>query len=158
MISFENPLKILFVEDNPNHHMLVKEYLKQTSMLARAVIHAIKLPDAAEMLQMNIPDIIFLDLNPPHSERIDSFIWSDKDQLVKRSFEEIPRGKSIQYCIKREKNFPSAVQHHDRYDTVIKATMDTPWDLNFPGNEFKWDKGIRSIFGHSVKVCSQLPG
>jgi hypothetical protein len=156
MISFENPLKILFVEDNPNHHMLVKEYLKQTSMLASEVIHETKLPDAVDLPQTKIWDIIFLDLNPPHSKRIGSFILSDKDN-VKRSFDEIPRGKSIQYCIKREKNFPSAVRHHERYDPVIKATMDTQWDLNFPDNEFKWDKGIRSIFGHSVKVCSQLP-
>ncbi len=41
-------------------------------------------------------------------------------------------------------------QANERYDIVAKATSDTIWDWNIPGDKFEWSKGIQEIFGYNV--------
>ena len=175
MITATPPLNILIIEDNPSDYVLFSEYLKLSRLPIRQVQHAIRLDDALVRLQLQQPDLIFLDLTLPDSEGIDSFVrindqakhisiivlsgLSDtqvalntiglgaQDYLVKGEFDEKVLSKSIQYSIERKKILQKVVENYERYNTLIKATSDTIWDWDLRTNEILWNEGITTIFG-----------
>ena len=134
MISTENPLKILVVEDNPGDFYLLNEYIKKTGLPTTDVLHANRLKDALSILEHNNPDLIFLDLALPDGQGIESFniinnaapdlsiivlsgmidkqialhtiLLGAQDYLVKGTFDETLLTKSIEYSIERKKLFP----------------------------------------------------
>src|SRR5690606_19971829 len=49
---------------------------------------------------------------------------------------------------KRIENEIKTRESIERYNTVSKATSDTIYDWDIPGNKITWNKGIKGIFGH----------
>jgi signal transduction histidine kinase len=131
MISSENPLNILVVEDNDLDFILLSEYIRKTGLPTNNIVHVNRLKKALSVLENDHPDLIFLDLALPDSKGIESFKsineaaphlsiivlsgLSDKqvalrtillgaqDYLVKGSFDETLLAKSIEYSIERKK-------------------------------------------------------
>jgi two-component system, NarL family, sensor histidine kinase UhpB len=179
MISTENPLKILVVEDNPGDFYLLNEYIKKTGLPTTDVLHANRLKDALSILEHSNPDLIFLDLALPDGQGIESFniinnaapdlsiivlsgmidkqialhtiLLGAQDYLVKGTFDETLLTKSIEYSIERKKNIRHAVENYERYHSLVKATNDTVWDRDLRNKEISWNEGIRKIFGHRVE-------
>jgi two-component system sensor histidine kinase UhpB len=181
MISAQNPLNILVVEDNPGDFFLLNEYIRKTGLPTNDVLHANRLKEALSILEHNNPDLIFLDLALPDGEGIESFniinnaapdlsiivlsglvdkqtalntiLLGAQDYLVKGTFDETLLTKSIEYSIERKKNMRNAVENYERYHSLIKATNDTVWDRDLRNKEINWNEGITKIFGHYPADC-----
>ncbi len=131
MISDQNPLNILVVEDNDLDFILLNEYIRKTGLPTKNIIHVNRLKKALTILENDHPDLIFLDLALPDSKGIESFqsiseaaphlsiivlsgltdkqlalrtiLLGAQDYLVKGSFDETLLAKSIEYSIERKK-------------------------------------------------------
>jgi signal transduction histidine kinase len=131
MISAQNPLNILVIEDNDQDFYLLNEYIRRTGLPTNQVVHANRLKQALALLENSNPDLIFLDLALPDSKGIESFqsindaaphlsiivlsgladkqialrtiLLGAQDYLVKGSFDETLLAKSIEYSIERKK-------------------------------------------------------
>ena len=177
MITSTHPLSILVIEDSPSDYFLFCEYLRLTKLPVDQLLHAERLDEALDLVQKHNPDLIFLDLTLPDSEGIQTFtrlheqashisiiVMSGladtqvalhtitegaQDYLVKGEFDEKVLVKSIQYSIERKKILQKVVENFERYNTMIKATSDTIWDLDLRTQEILWSEGIYHIFGYT---------
>jgi len=176
MITENNPLNLLIVEDNAGDYELLKAYLQLTKLPVRNVFHAARMSEVPVLTDTNNIDIVLLDLSLPDSTDIDSVITLNRllpktpivvlsglsaieiameaislgaqDYLVKGEFDEKLLSKTIQYSIERKKIFENLQQSNERYEYVNKATLDTIWEYDFNSDTGKWGEGI-TLFGYS---------
>lgn len=172
------PLKILVVEDNPGDFLLLKTHLEASAIAIAAVDHADHLGSAKEYLQVNKPDIIFLDLYLPDSEgscsynelqpyigqsaviilsglsdiktALDAIANGAQDYLEKGEFNEKLLARSIMYCIERRKNIERLQAANERYSLVVKATQDLVWDWDLvTGKIYRDEQAVKHVYGCS---------
>jgi len=171
------PIDILVIEDNPGDFLLLKEFLRLTSLPIKSVTNADRLEQAFILLKEQSHDLVFLDLSLPDSEGIESFISLQKkaahlpiivlsgltdvtialesitlgaqDYLVKGEYTDKLLAKTIQYSIERKRNELKLFESNRRYELLSQATNDTIWDWDLHNNQVTWNDGIKTIFGYN---------
>jgi two-component system sensor histidine kinase UhpB len=170
------PLKILVVEDNPGDFLLLKAHLETSAIAVAAVDHVDHLGSAKEYLQVNKPDIIFLDLFLPDGEglcsynelqpyigqsaviilsglsdiktALDAIANGAQDYLEKGEFNEKLFARTIMYAIERRKNIERLKVANERYSLVTKATQDLVWDWDLvTGKIFRDEQAVKDVYG-----------
>ena len=165
----------LIIEDNPGDALLLNEQLKHAGWSTTKNEHSARLTDAIESLKKIKPAIVFLDLNLPDSNGLDTFLTINaiapdipiiilsgmndtdlsvqavkagaQDYLVKGEFEEKLLLKTILYGIERKKNQLRIEEANMRYTLASKATNDPLWDWDINSNKINWNDKVR-IFGY----------
>jgi len=151
--------EILIVEDNPFDSTLLIEYLD----LAGVKVDNIICPDRMKkvidlMVQGNEPDLIFLDLNLPDSNGLETFLsingafpyvpivvlsgQSDtatalqaiqagaQDYILKGEFDEKSLLKTVQYSIERKRNQIKLQESNKRYEMVFHSIYRETLSMN----------------------------
>lgn len=168
--------RTLIIEDNPGDVMLLTEQLHQVEWPVDHCRHCTRLSEAVHILKTFKPDIVFLDLNLPDSNGLDTFVsvhdvqpevpivilsgMNDtylsvqavkagaQDFLVKGEFEEKLLLKTVLYGIERKKNQLKVEEANLRYKLASKATNDPLWDWDIRANKIYWNDKVQ-IFGYS---------
>ncbi len=166
----------LIIEDNPGDIFILKEQLRQAGWPVNKSEERSGLMEAIESLKVMKPAIVFLDLNLPDSNGLETFLSINsiipdipiiilsgmndtylsveavkagaQDFLVKGEFEEKLLLKTILYCIERKKNQLKIEEANVRFQLASKATNDPLWDWDMRTNEIYWNEKVR-IFGYS---------
>lgn len=168
--------EILIVEDNPFDSTLIKEYLDLAGIAVEKFEYPDRLKKVMELAQQNSqPDLIFLDLNLPDSNGLETFlsvngIFPDvpiivlsgqadtetalqaiqagaQDYILKGDFDEKSLRKTVQYSIERKRNQIKIQESNRRYEIVSKATNDPVWDWDMVNNKVVWNDRV-DIFGY----------
>ena len=141
------PLDILVIEDNEIHLYLLDQYLNFSSLPIRNIFKAGTIAEAEEILKVEKPQIIFLDLFLPDSDGLSSYTHiqnkiktaaiivisslSDlnitletlalgaEDYLVKGEFDERILEKTVRYSIERKKAELQLQASEDKYRQVF---------------------------------------
>ncbi len=177
MMTTNNPITILIVEDNAGDYLILKELLHRMRLPVKKIIHAVNMEAVSSLIVNTIFDVVLLDLSLPDSMGVDSVITMDRllpktaivcmsgfslediavesislgaqDYLVKGDFDEKLLAKTIQYSIERKRILENLHLSNERFRLINKATLDTTWDLNFENNIGLWGEGIIRTFGYS---------
>ena len=174
------PIKILIIEDNPGDSYLLQHFLQLSGVQIGSIKEAQKISFAKRLLQVEKPDIIFLDLFLPDSAGLDTF-WSintranevpiiilsglqdteiaiqaiqagAQDFLLKGDFNENMLSKAVSYSIERKKIQERLNHNLQMHELVGKATNDIIWDWDFKSSKISYfSKAVFSNFGYSSK-------
>jgi two-component system sensor histidine kinase UhpB len=167
--------EILIIEDNPLDTTLLEEYLTLAELSARKKVHAENLTQAIKLSAYTQPDLIFLDLNLPDSNGLETFLSINsvfayvpiiilsgqadmetalqaiqagaQDYLMKGDFDEKILRKTIQYSIERKRNQIKLQESNKRYEIISRATDDPVWDWDMINNKGHWNEKVK-IFGY----------
>ena len=171
----EKVKEILIIEDNPLDSTLLKEYLDLAGYQFVKITYAERLKDALLYASNTTqPDLIFLDLNLPDSNGLETFLSVNgtfpfvpiivlsgqadtevalqaiqagaQDYVLKGEIDEKFLAKTIQYCIERKRNQLKLQESNKRYEIVSKATNDPVWDWDMVTGRIIWNDKV-SIFG-----------
>jgi two-component system, NarL family, sensor histidine kinase UhpB len=171
--------EILIVEDNQLDSTLLKEYLDLGGLHVEKISYADKLKQALEYAVNGQPDLIFLDINLPDSNGLETFLSVNgtfpyvpiivlsgqadtevalqaiqagaQDYLLKGDFDEKFLLKTVQYCIERKRNQIKLQESSKRYEIVSKATNDPVFDWDMITNRIVWNDKV-SIFGYADDI------
>lgn len=171
----EKVKEILIIEDNPLDSTLLKEYLDLAGFQFVKITYAERLKDALLYASNTTqPDLIFLDLNLPDSNGLETFLSVNgtfpfvpiivlsaqadtevslqaiqagaQDYVLKGEIDEKSLSKTIQYSIERKRNQLKLQESNKRYEIVSKATNDPVWDWDMVTGRIIWNDKV-SIFG-----------
>jgi two-component system sensor histidine kinase UhpB len=174
--TMEKLKEILIVEDNPFDSTLLKEYLDLASVQVERIEYPDRLKKVMELAEQHSqPDLIFLDLNLPDSNGLETFLsvngvfpdvpivvlsgQSDtetalqaiqagaQDYILKGDFDEKSLLKTVQYSIERKRNQIKIQESNRRYEIVSRATNDPVWDWDMVNNKVVWNDKV-DIFGY----------
>jgi two-component system sensor histidine kinase UhpB len=176
VITKNNPIRLLVIEDNTGDLLLLQEYLSQSRIPVAGLIHAENMASVPSLIKDYDIDVALLDLTLPDSNGIDSVITLDRllpktpiivlsgqsaievamesislgaqDYLVKGDFDEKLLAKCIHYSIERKKILEKLQTSNERYEFVNKATLDAIWDWDFNTARGLWGNGIIETFGY----------
>lgn len=171
--------EILIIEDNPLDATLLKEYLDLGGLEVEKISYLEKLKQVLEYAAHGQPQLIFLDINLPDSNGLETFLsvngtfpyvpiivlsgQSDtevalqaiqagaQDYLLKGEFDEKFLWKTIQYSIERKRNQIKLQESSKRYEIVSQATNDPVFDWDMLTNKIIWNDKV-SIFGYPDEV------
>ncbi len=141
------PVNILVIEDNEIHLYLLKQYLSLSALKVGALSNAASVAEALEVLDHEIPDIIFLDLFLPDSDGLESYTiiqqkiktaaivvissLSDmqttlqalalgaEDYLVKGEFDDRILEKTVRYSLERKKSEMQLQASEEKYRQIF---------------------------------------
>lgn len=144
--------QIIIIEDNKGDFLLLKEELAAASMLFNKIIHIQSIQELYTLPENINPDLVFLDLNLPDSNGIDTFILvhqffsmvpviilsglddvdlalqaiqeGAQDYLIKGDFEGKILSKSVQHSIERKKNELALRESENRLRTILDTDPD----------------------------------
>src|SRR5688572_26027300 len=168
--------EILIVEDNPFDSTLIKEYLDLAGVQVEKIEYPDRLTKVMELAHKHSqPDLIFLDLNLPDSNGLETFlsvngVFADvpivvlsgqadtetalqaiqagaQDYVLKGDFDEKSLRKTVQYSIERKRNQIKIQESNRRYEIVSRATNDPVWDWDMAHNKVVWNDRV-DIFGY----------
>ncbi len=167
------------IEDNPGDLLILKDQLKTAGWCTEFNKENFRLSDAVEDLKTIKPVVVFLDLNLPDSNGLETFLAIQEmvpdvpiiilsgmndtslslqavqagaqDFLVKGEFEEKLLLKTILYSIERKKTQLKLEEANRRFSYASKATNDALWDWDMKSNEFFWNDKVK-IFGYHDAV------
>ena len=140
--------QLLIIEDNAADQFLLREYLNQVQLHVNEIITAEKMQQVLSLPASAQPDLIFLDLNLPDSEGLETFltvsnrmpdaaiiIFSGLDDtdiaiqaiqagaqefIVKGDFNEKFLVKAISYSMERKKNQHKLQESEERYRSLVE--------------------------------------
>lgn len=169
----------LIVEDNPGDLLLLKDQLETAGWSIKNSQHETRLNDAIESLKTIKPVVVFLDLNLPDSNGLETFLTIQsmapdvpiiilsgindttlsiqavqagaQDFLVKGEFQEKLLLKTILYSIERKKFQLKVEEVNKRFTYASKATNDPLWDWDIQTNEILWNDKV-TVFGYHDAV------
>jgi PAS domain S-box-containing protein len=186
MLTIDENINILIVEDNPGDLLYIKTILSKTEIVC--CIHSVEnLADAIHYLEKDKSiSLIFLDLFLPDSSGLETFNainkvaedlpiivltgYSDKrvayktikngaqDYLEKGEFDKKILYKTIQYSIERKRNLVKIKEMNERYTLATKATQDMVWDYDLEKKLFyRSEEGWKKLMGEDDILCSDNP-
>ena len=169
----------LIIEDNPGDLLLLKDQLETAGWPVNNSRDEGSLTDAIKSLKTIKPILVFLDLNLPDSNGLETFLTIQsiapdvpiiilsgtndtslsiqavqsgaQDFLVKGEFEEKLLLKTILYSIERKKIQLNLEETNKRFTYVSKATNEPLWDWDIRSNEIFWNDKVK-IFGYHDAV------
>ncbi|WP_462251596.1 sensor histidine kinase [Ferruginibacter sp.] len=167
------------IEDNPGDLMLLKDQLETAGWSAEYSLNEGLLTNAIESLKTVKPVVVFLDLNLPDSNGLETFLTIQaiipdvpiiilsgtndtslslqavqagaQDFLVKGEFEEKLLLKTILYSIERKKSQLKLEEINKRFIYASKATNDALWDWDINSHEIFWNEKVK-MFGYHDAV------
>jgi len=173
------PDSTLIIEDNPGDTFLLRLQLEEIGWPMKRCETATNLSEAFEIIRRINPEIIFLDLNLPDSNELETFFSiqaaaSDvpiiilsglndtalslqavqagaQDFLTKGEYDKKILLKTVLYSIERKKTQLKLEEINKRFTYASKATNDPLWDMNMKTGEIVWNEKV-GIFGYSKTV------
>lgn len=167
------------IEDNPGDLLILKDQLKTAGWHTEYSKENVRLSDAIESLKIIKPVVVFLDLNLPDSNGLETFLTIQglvpdvpiiilsgtndtslclqavqagaQDFLIKGEFEEKLLLKTILYSIERKKIQLKLEEANKRFRYASIATNDPLWDWDMKSNEITWNDKV-NIFGYHDAV------
>jgi two-component system, NarL family, sensor histidine kinase UhpB len=169
----------IIIEDNPGDLLLLESQLETAGWPVGNNLRQYSLSDAVECLKTIKPVVVFLDLNLPDSNGLETFLTIQaiapdipiiilsgigdiqlsvqavqagaQDFLVKGEFGEKLLLKTILYSIERKKNQLKIEEINKRYNYASAATNEPLWDWDIKSNEILWNDKVK-IFGYDDAV------
>lgn len=140
--------QLLIIEDNASEQFLLQEYLNQAQLHFGEIITAQKIQQVLKLPASAQPDLIFLNLNLPDSNGLETFLTVSnrmpdaaiivmsgindteialqaiqagaQDYIVKGDIEEKFLSKTISYSIERKKNQLKLQESEERYRSLVE--------------------------------------
>lgn len=166
MITPENSISILIIEDNPGDQLLLEANLGDTHLSIAGITMASTIEEGINCLKKENFSLVFLDFFLPDSNGLESYTALSKinskipviilsglsdtelslkaitlgaqDFLLKGLYDCHSLEKAVQYSIERKKNIELLKQNNERYDIISKATKDIIWDWDILTDKIKW--------------------
>ena len=141
--------QLLIVEDNSADLFLLREYITQTQLQGDEIITAEKIQQVLGLPSSFHPDLIFLDLNLPDSNGIETFLTINnrmpgaaiivvgrlndtdialqaiqagaQDYIIKGEFDEKLLSKAVSHAIERKKNQLKLRESEERYKMLVES-------------------------------------
>ncbi len=177
--------KLLIVEDNLPDSILLQEYLSKIPFVKAEIIVAERLAHGVKLDSHNSPDLIFLDLNLPDSNGIETFITVGKhfpdatiivlsgledmevalqaiqsgadDYLVKGELDENLLAKTISYSIERKKIQVKLKESEEMYRSLLENATEALIVMDIEKNKFiNVSKTACSLFKVTEEELLQL--
>ncbi len=170
---------ILMIEDNHSDQILFHEYLQLAGIKAKEILVAESMQQLLTLNLPHSPNIIFLDLNLPDSNGLQTFLTVNKifndapiiiltgasdtdmatqaiqagaqDYVQKNDLDERYLSKVIEYSIERKKVQTKLEESNKRYEAVSHATNDIIWDYNLLTGDIIWNEKV-ARFGYHERI------
>ncbi len=166
MITPENTITILIIDDNPGDQMILEANLEDTHLPISRITMASTIEEGINCLKKENFSLVFLDFFLPDSNGLESYTAISKinskipviilsglsdtelslkaitlgaqDFLIKGLYDSNSLEKAVQYSIERKKNIELLKENNERYDAISKATKDIIWEWDLVTNKVKW--------------------
>ncbi|MCP9750394.1 PAS domain S-box protein [Ferruginibacter sp. HRS2-29] len=170
------PIQVLIIQTDAAQVFVLKNVLDKSSVSISQIIDTPDLRSAIQYLQLQTPDIIFLDLSLSDSKGLNTFLHlkshsrqcpvviltgektdlqaieavnsGAQDFLSSDELEPKVLSKVIRYNIRHKRISQSLQEVNERYDLVSKATNDMLWDWDLLKNKvYRSREGWCRLFG-----------
>lgn len=166
MITPENKISILIIDDNPGDQLLLEANLGDTHLPIANISTASTIEEGINCLKKENFSLVFLDFFLPDSNGLESYTALSKinskipviilsglsdtelslkaitlgaqDFLIKGLYDSNSLEKAVRYSIERKKNIELLKENNARYDAISKATKDIIWEWDLVTNKIKW--------------------
>ncbi|MEI9946510.1 MAG: response regulator [Chitinophagaceae bacterium] len=172
--------QIMVIEDNLPDFILLREYINLIMPGENNISYVSNLQEVIQKADENTPDLVFLDLNLPDSNGLETFLKvhelfsfvpiiilsgqtdteialqaiqaGAQDYILKGGVDEKMLLKTIQYSIERKRNQLKIQESNKLYEMVSKATNDPVWNWDLTTNEIRWNDKV-NIFGYPEDIA-----
>lgn len=178
-------IKVLIVDDNSDYVFLIKELLKDITIIKFEFLHETSLGSAISCLGKEKFDCILLDLNLPDSHGIDTFKnvinkfpefpiivitgtddekiaieslkYGAQDYLVKGNINGEIIYRSIRYAIERKKTENILIHNERKYKSIVDTILEGLWIVDAEGRTTYVNKQLADMLGYMPEHILNRP-
>jgi diguanylate cyclase (GGDEF)-like protein/PAS domain S-box-containing protein len=178
-------VRVLLVEDSPDHAALICAKLKRATRLRTEITHVGRLSSALECIADGGFDVVLLDFSLPDSFGIDTFRRAHEaaprlpiivltslddnelavqavregaqDYLIKREADTRLLVRSILYAIERQTTEDALRDSEERYALAVRGANDGLWDWDLEADVVFFSPRWKSMLGFEVEDVGDSP-
>jgi diguanylate cyclase (GGDEF)-like protein/PAS domain S-box-containing protein len=171
-------VRVLLVEDSPDHADLISTKLKRSRRLEAIITHEDRLEKGLQQLETNSFDVVLLDFSLPDSFGLETFRRAHEvaprtpiivltslddndlavqavregaqDYLIKREADTRLLVRSILYAIERQTAEEALRDSEERYAIAVRGANDGLWDWDLESDRIFYSPRWKSMLGFSV--------
>ncbi len=171
-------VRVLLVEDSPDHADLISTKLKRSRRLEAVITHEDRLEKGLKQLENNAFDVVLLDFSLPDSFGLETFRRAHEvaprtpiivltslddnelavqavregaqDYLIKREADTRLLVRSILYAIERQTAEEALRNSEERYAIAVRGANDGLWDWDLESDRIFYSPRWKSMLGFSV--------
>jgi len=179
------PIKILIVDDNSDDVYIIKQLLKDITIIQFELLHEKSLNSGLDYLEREKFECVLLDLNLPDSQgigtlknltnkfpelpiviltiiddediAIESLHYGAQDYLVKGKINGEIISRSIRYAIERKKTENSLINNERKYKNIIDTILEGLWMIDREGKTTYVNKQLADMLGYTREDMFNLP-
>lgn len=180
-----NGIKILIVDDNSDDVYIIKQLLKDITVIQLELLHKKSLNSGLDYLEKEKFECVLLDLNLPDSQgistlknvvnkfpelpiviltiiddediAIESLHYGAQDYLVKGKINGEIIFRSIRYAIERKKVENTLIQNERKYKDIVDTILEGLWIIDAEGKTTYVNKQLADMLGYTREDMLNLP-